>query len=356
MLKKIQNLIFISSLFILLGQSVFGISLNEYQQNIKNVSESVSYLNYPEEYLTEAENIANEREILKEIRAKLPQTQNVELKDTNFAVNHEWILAKLNEYEKEPLNSTKRTPMIEELSARLISLEVKLEELQKQQLSTQTKDEAKQKLDEILKRAEFQPPKEAQETWFQRKWREFKEWWRSLFPKQEVKDAPEQMPEMQGSPMLANGLLYLVITLAIALVGFLIYRYAPFFVKKFREREKDDKKSRVILGETLSAEDTSHNIFADAEKLAREGNLRGAIRKGYIAFLCELSDRKIIGLARHKTNRDYLRDVRKRQELHQNMSNLTSNFERNWYGLNQTNENDWEEFRKIYQQSMGSKI
>jgi hypothetical protein len=52
------------------------------------------------------------------------------------------------------------------------------------------------------------------------------------------------------------------------------------------------KQERVILGERISAEETAQILFAEAEHLARQGNLRGAIRKGYIALLCDLSDRK----------------------------------------------------------------
>ena len=100
--------------------------------------------------------------------------------------------------------------------------------------------------------------------------------------------------------------------LIIALVGFLIYKLAPLLMKKIRNRDKNKKKERIILGEKLSADETSENLFSEAENLAREGNLRAAIRKGYIALLFELSERKIVGLAKHKTNRDYLRDVRKK--------------------------------------------
>ncbi len=351
MTKTLRKFVLICSLIILACQVISAATLIQYQQKIKDVSESVSYLNYPEEYLTDAENLANEREILKEIRSKLPLDEKIELKDASFNVNHDWILQKVAEYENESADSIKRTPIIDELSQHLSTVEYKLSELQKQEVSKQTKDADKQKLDEILQRSEFQPPLEAEETWFQRKWREFLEWLDKLLQRNRPQ-SDQQMPEIKGSPMLASALLYLVIGLAVALVGFLIYRYSPFFVRKFRERDRSDKTSRVILGETLSAEDTSQNLFADAEKLAREGNLRGAIRKGYIAFLCELSDRKVIGLARHKTNRDYLRDIKKRNELHRNMSDLTSNFERNWYGFNQTDQQDWEEFKQTYHQSI----
>ncbi len=94
--------------------------------------------------------------------------------------------------------------------------------------------------------------------------------------------------------------------------------------------------------------------FAEAENLAGQGNLRGAIRKGYIALLCELADRKIIGLSQHKTNRDYLKDVRKQNELYKNMSGLTNNYERHWYGFDDAEESDWEEFRNSYKKAVGS--
>ena len=89
-----------------------------------------------------------------------------------------------------------------------------------------------------------------------------------------------------------------------------------------------------------------------AQRQSGGGNLRAAIRKGYIAFLCELSDRRLIGLAQHKTNRDYLRDVRKKDALYQNMNGLTTSFERHWYGLETADEGDWQKFKENYQKAI----
>ena len=146
----------------------------------------------------------------------------------------------------------------------------------------------------------------------------------------------------------------MIYALALALIGFLIYKFAPFLINRFQTREKREKRERVILGEKLAADETSGNLFSEAERLAQAGDLRGAIRKGYIALLCELSDRKIIGLSKNKTNRDYLRDVRKRRELYQNMTGLTNNFERHWYGFQEADESDWNEFKDDYQKAVGS--
>lgn len=343
MFHKTQKLF----LFILLMPILaFGSTVTQYRQKVKDVTESVGYLNYPEEYLSEAQNIAQQREIIKEIRSKLPPTEKIELKDSTFEANHDWLYEKLKQFENEPYNSAKRTPITEEILDRLSALEVKIAELERQEISKRTKDEDKQKLEEILNRPEYQKPEEKEENWIQRKWREFWDWLlRSRSP-----DKKEEKAE--GSPLMASGLLYTVLILAAVFIGFLIYYFAPSIIKQIREREKADKNSRIILGETLSSEDSSQSIFAEAEELARSGNLRSAIRKGYIALLCELSDKKIIGLARHKTNRDYLRDVRSKKELHQNMNSLTLNFERNWYGVNKTEEKDWEEFKQTYQQTV----
>jgi hypothetical protein len=94
------------------------------------------------------------------------------------------------------------------------------------------------------------------------------------------------------------------------------------------------------------------DLLGDADRLARDGDLRGAIRKGYIALLCDLSDRKIIGLAYNKTNRDYLRDVRSRRDLHPRMKTVTDAFERHWYGLQDSAEQDWARFREDYKEAI----
>jgi hypothetical protein len=37
------------------------------------------------------------------------------------------------------------------------------------------------------------------------------------------------------------------------------------------------------------------------------------------------------------------------------MNELTNNFERNWYGLQKTDERDWDEFKQNYQQAVSGK-
>ena len=236
-----------------------------------------------------------------------------------------------------------------EISERLAAIQQKIIELENATASNRSKDEDKRKLAEILQREEYRKPEPPQESFIESIMRRIREWFSEKFPQTSL---PNSAPS--GFSSLSFVLQMLLYAVILGAIGFLIYRFAPFFADRFRRREKRDKEDRVILGEKLAANEDSHSLFSEAEALAREGNLRGAIRKGYIALLCELSDRKIIGLAQHKTNRDYLRDVRKNQPLHQNMNGLTSSFERHWYGFDEADEKDWNEFKQGYRQAINS--
>ena len=109
-----------------------------------------------------------------------------------------------------------------------------------------------------------------------------------------------------------------------------------------------------MLGERLEPDQSAGDLLAQAEALARAGDLRAAIRKAYIALLCELGDRKIIRLAQHKTNRDYLRALRGITPLHDEVRKLTHSFEYHWYGFVPATESEWSAFRNGYQRAVSS--
>jgi Domain of unknown function (DUF4129) len=115
-----------------------------------------------------------------------------------------------------------------------------------------------------------------------------------------------------------------------------------------KTRMKKRREARIVLGERLEPEASATDLLSEAESLARNGELRAAIRKAYIALLVELGDRKVISLAQSKTNRDYLRAVSSLPSLYSNMSGLTDSFERHWYGFAQTSLTDWQDFKAGY--------
>ncbi|HEX8247905.1 MAG TPA: DUF4129 domain-containing protein [Pyrinomonadaceae bacterium] len=333
----------------LFSVSAFAADLSEYRTRIQKVKDELEFLLNHDESETEAEIRAEERESLAAVRSTLPPTETVESRGARFEADHGWLFARLKAFDEEPLLA-KRQALLSEVIERLEAVQAKLDELEKQEISNRAKDEDKQKLEEILRRAEYQKPEEKEKTGLEKALDDFLKWLSELFPKA----APIQENKTAAQPL--SFILYLLIWGAVlGIIGFLLYRFAPFLRERFFNREKTVKKERVILGETLAADETSHNLFTEAERLAREGNLRAAIRKGYIALLCELSDRKVIGLANHKTNRDYLRDVRKRPELYQNMNALTDNFETVWYGFGKAEAQDWEKFREKYNETVKSR-
>jgi hypothetical protein len=328
--------------------NIYAATLAQYREKIISSETLIEDLLYiDEEDLTPNERSAHESEIIAELRQNLPASEKVEWKGNSIETNNQWLQDKLNEYEKDR-NLSKREAILSEISERLATIRQKLDELEKPSVSNRTKDEDKRKLGEILRREEYQKPEKQEKSWLRKKWEELMEW---LFREAPRADVAPSSANFESVSFVMQILLYAVV---LGLIGFLIYRFAPFLKGRFKRKKKSEKKERVILGERIGADESADNIFSEAERLAREGNLRDAIRKGYIALLCELSDRKIIGLSRHKTNRDYLRDVRKRRELYENMNGLTSNFERHWYGSEEALEKDWEEFRSGYRKAVSS--
>lgn len=310
----------------------------DYKKRLDKVIELVDELR---EYLSD-EDRDSERQTVEVILEAIPPTEKIEWPGGSLETDNEWLKSSLDEFEKGS-DIAARENLLTSVSERLAALSVSVGELDRATKAESTKDADKQKLAEILSRQEYQKPEAKEESLFQKWWREFWEWLRERLPAPNISSG-------EGLNLAPLKLVLQVIVFAavIGLVLFLLWRFVPYASNRFRLRARDEKGDRVILGETIGDDESATDIFAEAERLARDGDLRGAIRKGYIAVLCELGDRKIVRLARHKTNRDYLRDVRKRERIYDGMSGLTSNFERNWYGLREAEQSDWEEFRARY--------
>lgn len=335
-------------LFCLLFPSLnaFGKTLAEYRAGVKSAA---GYTQELLDYVDEGEkDAAFEREVLGEIRKALPVAERVEWEGSLVETSNHWLEAKLKAFE-ETGDWARRRSILTEIIERLSAIEAKINQLESPAAADRSKDEDKRKLAEILRRVEYQKPEQQEESWFQRIQRKISDWFDEKFPRPNVPAGANR-----GFQTVSFGLQMVLYAVVLGFIAFLIYRFAPLFADRFRRRESEEKGERVILGERLAADEDAQTLFDEAESLARAGNLRGAIRKGYIALLCELSDRKIIGLAQHKTNRDYLRDVRRKRALYENMNGLTASFERHWYGFETADEADWLEFKQNYQKAVSS--
>lgn len=326
-------------IFLLFSNSVLAKDLSEYKENIKTLKNKFASMAIDE-------GLEYEKQIFEDVAKLLPAEEKIEVDGTTIQVNNKWINTELDTY-KETKNKEEKLLILNSIYERLNAIELKITEVENAVSFDRNKDAEKQKLAEILRREEFQKPVEEELSLLQKILNWIDEWMRKNF--RPTRQTPLPSSNLGSVAYFMQILLYILV---IGVIGFLIYKFAPFFIRKFREREGKDKTDRIILGEKISADETSDNLFSEAEELAREGNLRDAIRKGYIAFLFELSERRLIGLAKHKTNRDYLRSVRKKRELYTNMNGLTLNYERHWYGFENADEADWEEFKTNYKEAL----
>lgn len=319
-----------------------GETLKDYQRRIvqgKAAARELVEMIGSEDPAVEAEKIA-------ELRRLIPKTEKVDAPGGSIETDNAWLSSSLDELSAEPDNEN-RILIITAAGDRLAAISKSLIELDLAAASRQSKDEDKRKLAEILSRPEYQKSEAKGESLFQRWWREFIEWLARVFPR------PMSEPAVpSGFDSLKLGLQVVVYAVVIGLIGFLVWRFAPVVFGRFRKRKKSEREDRIVLGERIAHDASAADIFDEAENHAREGDYRGAIRKGYIALLCELGDRRIVRLARYKTNRDYLRDVRKRTGLFENMTGLTGNFESSWYGIRLAEAKDWADFRERCQRAI----
>lgn len=339
----IRQLILIAFLVANSASVSIASEVGDYQRRVESARAGVSILldNISQAEIGE-EPTQPDSLVIAELRRLIPSTEKVETYAGTVETNNQWFAEGLKVAEAES-DLAKRAVVLSELEQRLGSVSSKLDELDAAETVDRSKDEDKRKLAEILNRPEFQRPtkevdeKSGIEAWLKR----FLEWLESFFPKF---TPPEGAAD--GASAIAGVLQWVLIIAVILVLGFVLYKLLPLFTTRLRRSVPEERHERVILGEKIGEDRTSEDLFGEAERLAREGDIRGAIRKGYVALLCEMSDRNLIGLARHKTNRDYLRDVRSRREIHDRMTGVTGKFERHWYGAEAARPDDWEEFRQ----------
>lgn len=302
---------------------------------------------------------------LRNIREALsPVLMEVEANNQTWQVDNTWLVKALDEFEKGALSRPEEENLaaIERIGERLQSIDRSLTEFEQAASDARknsTKEEDQARLAAILQRFENQEQEQG-ETALARLGQRIKklllkfiEWLRDLFP------SPPRLQPGTGnsSRVLAYVIQITIYVLALGLLIFLIWRLWPTLMAYFKNRKAARAKqqgARIVLGEKIAAHQSANDLLSEAESLARAGELRAAIRKAYIAFLCELADRRQIQLADHLTNRDYLRAVKEKRKLYTEMQPLTNSFEKHWYGATPPTADDWTHFRTRYRAALGA--
>lgn len=298
--------------------------------------------------------------IFRELRSALPPHCAVEREaGSALEVDNTWLDEALKEYEQHFAERGVRAnrAALASIAERLQALDERLLELERAEKVSNSGGDNHARLNAILERmSKGRERKDDQKTALARLsealtevLRKFFEWLRDLLP-----SAPRIQPigGASGLPKLA---LALICALLVGLLALLVWKLGPSLLGSFRKKRTGEKRAaRVVLGERVEADENAADLFAEAEALARRGETRAAIRKAYIALLCELGDRKLLRLAQHKTNRDYLQALSWRPALHAEMQPLTNDFESCWYGAGTSGaqQHDWNAFRAQCQQAL----
>lgn len=316
-------------------------TLHEYQQRVSAAATLVEEIRSAGEDESHAEPGLFISKNLGRVRQLLPPKEAVLTGGQTITVDNSWLHKELADYEKTT-SGTDRVERLAHVAERLRAIDDRLKEMQGDASANSTdKDANKGRLAEILRRPEYiqtAPEGSALERLLER----FFRWLSKLFP------SPKPI-QPGGSPIISGIAQILIVGICVAAIALLIWRYGPRLIGG-RRKKKAKREARIVLGERLEPDQTAADLLAQAEALARDGNLRAAIRKAYIALLCELGDRKIVSLAQYKTNRDYLNSVRDKGSLYGSLRTLTNSFELHWYGFVPARESDWNDFRIGYHQ------
>ena len=313
-----------------------AIPISEYQQRVNDAIGSLETLSGADDDQVTSEYETELNQAIDEIRASLPVNLTVESDGQTYNVDNSWLHKALEELKSHASRSERITQLIESLEA----MNARLDDRQGGSQPLESKDAANNRLKGILTRPEYVSAARGPNA-LTRLLRDFFEWLKNLFPK-------PKRAEVGSMTWLGRVAQALVILAALMLVGFLLKLLFNRLKRTKRIKPRRKREPRIVLGERLEPEQTATDLLSEAEALARSGDLRAAIRKAYIALLVELGDRKIISLAQHKTNRDYLNGLRELPPLHSRMTGLTQSFERHWYGFVEATQSDWQNFRDGY--------
>jgi hypothetical protein len=323
--------------------SVQAIPIKEYHKQLRQAVTALDTLAQANETEDATAYEARRDQTLAGVRNLLPTTETVEWNGTTFNVDNSWLLQELDKFKAASI--AERATLLQATTERLQAIEDRIAEIETAGWNhAASKTETGRRLAEILQRPEY-ARKVQHESALERIVIQFLKWLQNLFP--------TPRPVSPGTAGLFSQIAQVfVILLALGVLGFVVKLFLPRILRSGGSKKKEKTKARIVLGETLEPDQSAVDLLAEAEVLARRGELRAAIRKVYIALLVELGDRKILSLAQYKTNRDYLRAMRELQPLYQNVKQLTDTFERHWYGFAQATENDWMAFRSAYEQAL----
>lgn len=331
-MKKARSLSLVMLVLVMLATGRAATPLSEYQVRVGQAAQMATEV--IEQIDAEEPDEAVINDTLARLRAMLPATEDIELNGEVIHVDNVW----LHQMPDAQRSSEALTIIAERLAALERRLKVTLN-------SPRPAAEEQARLERILAQPDYQDElrqESAVQRWLRELMEKILRFLAQLFQKQ------PRTAERPGTRTLdLFRLLLLAVTAAALIFGLL--RLAGRFRRRVKaEREKPE--AREILGELIEEGTTAEDLFRNAAELARQGNYRLAIRRAYIALLYELELRGNLQLHHSRTNRDYLNELRAMPHIHTPVEELTSTFERTWYGEAETRLEDYAGFVEKYRE------
>lgn len=327
-------------------------STSDYREEVSHLRKDFAAL-LESDADTDQEEFAHfEAEVFEEIRDFSGDREPIIYGGSEVVPDNAWIIEKWNEYRTRGKDGRGREAVLLSIYERLSAIESRIVEYENSAVQGPAKDQNKRDLAEILNGDEFRgAPADGDESIVARITKWIEEWLRGLFPAMETPE-PDLRPSGPGTfGYVLQIVLYCLIAAAL---GYLLYRFGPEILRRAKARKENDDEERIVLGEKIEAGRSTADLFSEAERLVAEGRLREALRKGYIALLFGLGEKRRISIARHKTNRDYLNDLRT-TDIHPRMTELTLQYEEHWYGSSEANEADWTRFAGGFDEVLSGK-
>src|ERR1041384_6489400 len=271
------------------------------------------------------------------IRRLLPRAEQIDFEGKEISIDNTWLHVLLDSYDAER-DPQQRLVKLNEISGRLRALD---EHLRSAVAAASEQLNSRDKIREILSRPAFQPEKETVI---------------GAFIKREVREVIGELLSSLGRLIekifgvsSSNSLVSKLVLIAVALIALAV---GATLLRTMRFPRAKRKKTRVVLGEQLSADSTSHDLAEAGMAAARSGDFRLAVRKLYVSLLYELFERNLIELEESATNHEYLSKVSRFGLLAGPMRFLTERFDYVWYGMVPSSEDDFAAYLASYEEAM----
>ena len=261
----------ISVLTLMVVPACFAGTIEDYRARVTSAIASVRSLHVEIQLPPSLTDTAVQAKV-RPVHESLPRHETVDWNGTKFFVDNSWLDDQLRDCERAGASMATRLTALEHIQQRLQALEQQLSETTASNSESFNKAAMRDRLSSILQRPEYQiHPKE--ESAFERLIKMLGRWLSKLFPKVNA-----------ISPNKANAISQVtqivVIAIALAAIGYVLWMFAPRFLKRRRAKKSEKQKPRIVLGERLEPDQSAADLLAEAEGLARSGDLRGAIRRG----------------------------------------------------------------------------